>query len=141
MVTLRNGCFGCGVVARLQGRMALGYFFGPKTVAPVSLVEVTARAPNEAVAVWRFGDLHLHDGKWPIIGSDPNWPRERWPVPDYIRRDPLRPHIAWRIVYEQDASLRRKSEARISADTQGLELDELYGTDAVEIALAQRLNT
>ena len=37
----------------------------------------------------RFGDLGIIEHEWPIIGPTPNWNRDAWPVPHFVRKDPI----------------------------------------------------
>ena len=99
-VTLTGGGFGVGVVARAtkKGRVILVYLFGPKREAVPSLSEVAGLDPSAAVAVIRIGDLHLIDGKWPILGRSPEWQRENWPMPMFTRKPPFLNH-AYNIRY------------------------------------------
>src|SRR4051812_22786689 len=93
-VPLDSGGFGVGVVARAtkKGPVILVYLFGPKRDTVPSLSEVADLDPSAALKVIRIGDLHLINGKWPIIGRSPEWQRESWPMPMFTRTPPLTNH-------------------------------------------------
>ncbi|WP_415867687.1 Imm26 family immunity protein [Burkholderia ubonensis] len=45
--------------------------------------------PEDAIRVVRFGDLSLMNGEWPIVDHVKDWQSDRWPMPKFVRRDPL----------------------------------------------------
>ena len=139
-VPLRNGGFGVGVVARAsrKGRVILAYFFGPQREAPPSLSELEHLTPNKAISVIRVGDLGLIDGSWPIIGNLKNWERTSWPMPVFIRRDPLS-RKAWKVYYSDTDPNLPLSEVRTSYEDTSLQTDSMYGAGAAEDELAEFL--
>src|ERR1700736_2791876 len=91
LVPLKTGGFARGVVARAPkraGKVLLGYFFGPR-VPSTNDALLSDLDPANAVLRIRFGDLHLIDGTWAIVGRVPNWDRSDWPMPDFVRRELL----------------------------------------------------
>src|SRR5262245_42361437 len=102
-IPMQRGGYGVGRVARLspKGDVRLGYFFGPKHQRLPKLTQVEALEPRDAVKVIQTSELGLLDGTWPIIGASPVWDREKWPIPPFIRRDPLSER-AWRVIYADD---------------------------------------
>lgn len=140
LVPLRTGGYVRGVVARAtkQGKGLLGYFFGPHLRSPHE-GRCDDLAPSEAVVCLRFGDLGLINGDWPIIGKVPNWDRSEWPMPDFVRRDPLGKK-AWLVRYADDDPNRIVAEYPTDYNTT-LQSDSGYGYGAVEIELTQRLAT
>ena len=143
-VPLEQGGFAIGVNARFKvsrgGGTALGYFFGPVRSRVPTLDEIVALEPEQAINICRFGDLHLLDGKWPLIGTDPAWDRNRWPFPDFARREPLTsPPRVWRVTYANDDPSQRVREERIQPDDKKLRPDSLSGADAVEKVLSYLL--
>lgn len=139
LVPLRKGGVARGVIARAgpKGKALLGYFFGPYlTVAGDA--QTDDLQPADALLRARFGDLGLINGEWQVIGVISNWNRAEWPMPDFVRRDPLgvlRP----RLVRRSDIDpLLVEAEYVIDDDT-GLEPDAAYGYGAVEIELTKRL--
>jgi hypothetical protein len=137
---LRNGGFARGVVARAprRGRALLGYFFGPRLETPASAT-LDDLHPNLAVARIRFGDLGLIQGQWLVIGKVPNWNRADWPIPDFVRRDPIS-RKAWLVRYLNDEPLRSLSEPLSNYDDlQFLDNDGLSGSGAAEIKISKLL--
>ncbi|WP_376707029.1 Imm26 family immunity protein [Bradyrhizobium agreste] len=135
---LRHGGFARGVVARMprRGRVVLGYFFGPRLETPASAT-LDDLHPNLAVARIRFGDLGLIQGRWLVIGKMPNWHRADWPIPDFVRRDPIS-RKAWLVRYHEP--LRSVSEPLSDYDDlQLLESDGLYGAGAAEAKISKLL--
>lgn len=140
-VPLRDGGFAVGLVARhvpKSGKIILAYFFGPKRESLPTLGDLEDLAPQSAVKVIHVGDLRLMNGTWPILGDSPNWKREEWPMPAFIRRDDIL-SIAWRVEYADDNPNQVISEQRIPYDSVELERDEFYGAGAAEIALTRIL--
>jgi hypothetical protein len=137
---LRNGGFARGVVARTprRGKVVLGYFFGPRLETPAAAT-LDDLHPNLAVARIRFGDLGLIQGRWLVIGKVPNWNRSDWPIPDYVRRDPIS-RKAWLVRYLNDEPLRSVAELLSNYDDlQFLDNDSLSGAGAAEIRISKLL--
>lgn len=138
-VPLRSGGFSVGIVARanLETGILLGYFWGRKHRNVPEISEVDA-LPETAILKARFGDLGLTSGTWPVIGSI-SWDRERWPVPQFVRRDALSgtPSI---VEYANDDPgeqiVLRPSDSKA---VEGMPRDGLYGYGAVEITLTRLL--
>ncbi|EEF59410.1 immunity 26/phosphotriesterase HocA family protein [Pedosphaera parvula] len=139
-VPLRQGGFAIGVVARAtaKGKVILGYFFGPRRMSVPTLEEVETLNPQNAIRKLQVGDLSLVKGEWPIIGLSKSWERADWPMPVFIRRDPLRPK-AW-LVYRSDTdpNVVIREEPAPNGLT-GLENDSLSGAGAAEIVLTRLL--
>ena len=139
-VPLRNGGFGVGVVARAtrRGGIVLAYLFGPRheTVPPIG--ELTELVPSSAEKVARVGDLGLMDGTWPIIGRLPEWQRDAWTMPKFIRTDDIR-RRAWIVQYADDDPTQIVSTEPTSFGTTGIDREGLLGAGAAEIALTRRL--
>jgi len=139
-VPLRDGGFGVGVVARIapKGKLLLGYFFGPRSDEPE--FDLTTLQAKKAVLVGRFGDLHLFDGRWFTFGQVPHWNRDEWPMPLFLKRDPLG-HLPDRVVVYDGDDLGKPGrwEAR-DIIPRDLREDGLMGAGFVEIKLAQLLN-
>lgn len=140
-VPLRQGGYAVGLVARhvpVEGKIALAYFFGPKRQTIPSVEELDGLTPNMAIKAVRVGDLGLVEGSWPIIGDPPNWQRERWPIPAFVRKDDLG-RVAWRVEYDYDDPNRVISEQRVPYETTGYERDALCGAGAAEIVVSRML--
>jgi hypothetical protein len=94
--------------------------------------------PQKAILCARFGDLGLMKGKWKLHGRLPDWDRTRWPMPDFVIRDPLGKRKPLRVHYSDSDPLRVERRLPVD-DDRGLEIDSVYGSGAVEIALDKLL--
>lgn len=139
-VPLDSGGFGVGVVARAtkKGPVILVYLFGLKREAVPSLSEVAKLDPSAAVKVIRIGDLHLLDGRWPILGRSPEWQRESWPMPMFTRSPPFLNH-AYNVRYSDVDPAREVSETKVPLGTSTYEPTSTYGAGAVEFELTRLL--
>jgi hypothetical protein len=135
LVPLRSGGYVHGVVARAasHGRVLLGYFFGPRLESADSVVPADLD-PENAILRVRFGDLGLLNGEWPIVGQVQKWNRAQWPMPDFVRRDPLGKMKARIVRYSDDDPNRIEDEHPVDGDL-GIEADSLHGYGAIEIRL------
>lgn len=142
-VPLRHGGYAVGVVARMRprGKVILGYLFGPKREAMPTLAELASLRPEDAIKCLRMGDLGLVNGVWPVIGELPEWHRDAWGMPAFVRRDKLSTR-AKRIIYsDSDPSLDGiEREESVPYDITGLEEDALYGYGSVELKLTKLLD-
>jgi hypothetical protein len=138
-VPLRDSGFGVGVVARStkQGCL-LCYFFGPRRDLPPSISDVAALSASDAIMVQMVGDLGLIRGEWPILGEPPIWDRSKWPVPPFVRRDPILGQ-ARRVQYSEHDLFTIIKEGPEPNDSK-LESDGSLGYGAAEILLTKRLN-
>lgn len=138
-VPLRQGGFAVGVVARasIKGKVILSYFFGPHRTSVPSLAEVEKLKPSEAVRVLQVGDLSLLNGTWPIIGRGASWERSEWPMPVFVRKDPLS-RKAWRVHYSDKDPNRIELEEPEPYES-ALECDALFGAGAAEVELTRLL--
>jgi len=139
VLPLRNGGYARGIAARVgpRGKAVLGYFFGPR-LRTSSEATLDGLDPEKACLRIIFGDLGLINGEWKVIGAIPNWDRARWPMPDFVRRDPLGRRKPIVVRYSEDDPLRMASEYAVDADP-GLATDSAYGYGAVEIELGKLL--
>lgn len=139
---LGDGGYGVGRVARMPryGKVLLCYLFGPRREQPPTLEEVDGLQPEHAVLVGRLGDLGLMNGNWPILGDSTEWNRERWPIPPFIRRDPLSER-AWRAQYPDDNPNDRPTEEPIEYSCRTFGPDSVWGYGAAEYKLLKRLTT
>jgi hypothetical protein len=138
LVPLRDGGYARGVVARSRKRgiILLGYFFGP-ALKPTDQIAMDDLDPTRAVLRIRFGDCGLLNGTWPVQGLIPGWNRSEWPMPDFVRRDPLS-HRAWLVRYSDSDPRRIEAEYPTEYDS-ALASDSMYGDGAVEITLTMLL--
>ena len=140
-VPLREGGFATAVIARssARGGVLLAYFFGKIWQELPQLNELKAlESPSSAVRILRVGDLGLIEGKWPILGRDPEWRRGDWPVPLFVRKEELS-RRAWIVHYSDEDPNVVKSETPTNYDAD-LERDRLSGAGAVEIVLTNLLS-
>lgn len=141
-IPLRQGGYAAGVVARhvpREGKIVLAYFFGPKLDTIPALRELACLLPDAAIKIARVGDLSLLEGNWPIIGDSPNWQRDKWPMPAFIRRDDIG-KAAWRVDYADDNPNQVISEQRVFYDSTQYERDVLSGAGAAEIVISRMLS-
>jgi hypothetical protein len=137
-VPLRSTGFAVGVVARTSGSaIILAYFFAARGDRLPTHDEVKALKAADAVRVLRISSLRMVNGSWPILGVDQNWFRDQWPMPRFLRREPIS-NRTWIVEYSDSDPSNRISETRTHPDTK-LELDDLYGAGAVEIRLTKVL--
>lgn len=133
-VPLRRGGFSLGVVARAPRRkhVLLGYFFPCRyTDRPLVLPELR---PSEAVRKYRFGDLSLLNGDWPIWGHVEGFARAEWPHPMFIRRDPLTMR-AWLVFYADDDPGAELKNEPCNFDLEEAVTAASLGSGAVELQL------
>jgi hypothetical protein len=102
-VPLREGGFAAGVIARRDGSLLLGYFFGPCRRQVPALGDVAGLGPGDAVLAGKFGYLGIREGRWPLLGRLAGWDRRDWPIPVFIRYEELTGRSFW--VYYGDVSL------------------------------------
>ena len=139
LVPLKDGGFARGVVARTSpdGKLLLGYFFGPRLAAQTE-ASLSGLDKDNAVLSLRFGDLALAKGVWPVIGKLPDWDPAKWPMPDAVRRDPLGRAKPILIRYDNNDPSRVVREEALDNDN-GLPADGLAGYGFVEAKLSKIL--
>lgn len=136
LVPLDGGGVARGVAVRVspRGKVLLGYFFGPRLGSSAEF-SWDGLQPAAAVLRLRCGDLGLVNGDWPIVGQVPGWNRAMWPMPDFVRRDPLGRLPPLLVRYSDYDPQRIDCEIPIQ-DDEGLGNQSLSGAGAV----ATRLN-
>lgn len=139
-VPLKRGGYGLGLVARAtaEGKVLLGYFFGPRHPRVPTLSDARGLEPRDATLIVQFGDLALINGEWPILGIASSWDRRSWRSPDFIRTDPLSGR-AWRVSYDDRDPNVVVSEEPIAAADPALSRNGLFGAGAVESVLDRKL--
>lgn len=100
-------CGGSGFARVVLGRWtrkngALGWFFGPR-LPSAKAFSLDGLEPSRAVHCHQFGDLHLLDAPWPIVGRIEAWHRAGWPVPTFFRGD--EPSCRFRVDRDDDLGL------------------------------------
>jgi hypothetical protein len=131
-VPLPGGGLAVGLIARMDGKgVVLGYFFGPRRHEKPSIATISRLDRKYAISTNRFGDLGLLSGKWPVIGAQPGWCPEDWPVPVFGRID-ISGEKAWRVRHA-DPSLDCLAEEQIRVEeAKALPRDGLFGAVAIE---------
>lgn len=142
-VPLKPHGYAVGLVARNapRGSGILAYFFGERYESPPLLEELASLRPEEAVRILHIGDLGIILGEWKVIGQSPGWDRTLWPMPKFVRREPMGGFDRlWLVTYSDDDPDRVISEELIDSVTaKGLEPDVLSGYKAAEIKLSKTL--
>ena len=122
-----------GLVARstARGRVILCYFFGPYTERPTA-GDFVGLTRKDAVAAIIVGDLALIEGTWPVIGDARDWARNEWPMPMFVRREPVSGRI-WR-VYRSDTNPNKMVKQELATDivSDQIRNDAVYGYGAAE---------
>lgn len=139
-VPLREGGgYALGLVTRTApgGKVLLVSLFDQRLDHVPDLAEVEQILPRRVLKSIRIGDLGLINGDWPIIGQLKGWDEAAWPMPAFIRRDPLSKR-AWRTIYDPSDPGRVEQEEAVPFDSAGMDVDALHGAGAVEI-LATKL--
>ncbi len=137
-VPLENGKYSIGIVARSGKHKLLGYFFGPAINSPPQLDEAASHTASRAVFVKMFSDLGLHEGSWPIIGYDPSFDSECWPVPDVFFLADAFGGLPWAVTYSED--LEETSRYRINlTEAESLPSDGFAGSVFIEKKLSSLL--
>jgi len=139
LVPLRTRGYAIGVAARVspRGRAVLRYFFGPRVVS-TETPALNNLDPTAAILRIIFGDLGLISGKWSVIGTVPNWDRRMWPIPDFVRLDPLGRRKPVLVRYADDDLNRVEYESEIESAV-GFLPDVAAGYGAVELRLTKLL--
>lgn len=133
-VPLPVGGYGVGLAARVRAAIVLGYFFARRR----DHVPAPAEAADDVVWIHMFGDLGIHEGRWPVLGRLPDWNREDWPVPAFGHRQALTGRLLRRDYGEDIDSLPR--ETRVTEEEfAGLPEDGLGGAGFVELRLTRLL--
>jgi hypothetical protein len=139
-VPLRDGGYSVGVVARSpkKGKVLLGYFFRARFPSVPKPSDLPVLLPENAIKVAKFGDLSLMTGEWPVLGHLENWDRDDWPMPKFIRRDPLGKR-ARLVSYADNDPNQEIAEEPCSFEATGYEADTLWGAGFAEILLTKLL--
>ncbi|NCB45008.1 MAG: hypothetical protein EOM59_20640 [Clostridia bacterium] len=142
-IPLRHGGFGVGLVARIakKGKIFLGFYFGPNRSTSPKLSEVEKLTPQDAIGVYRTGDLALINGDWPIIGNATDWERTNWTVPFFYRHDEISRKI-WKVVYsDSDPTIITKEEEISYEENSTLARDSVFGAGAIELLLTKTIES
>lgn len=140
-VPLRSGGYAVGVAARVapKGRILLTYFFGPKRESIPPLEELKSLTGEKAALVLMTGDLHLINGKWPIIGQAVTWNRSEWPMPKFVRHEEFTNRVYLLEYSDDDPSTLIKQTRIKEEESKNLQEDISSGSGAAEIKLTKLL--
>lgn len=121
------------VVARtaFEAGVALLYLFSPAIVRG-------SLSPVAALGAVRTGLQSLQDGRWRVVGSVEDWRSSDWPVPEFVREDPIR-RKRWRVRYAEHDLLTPLNEATLSDEEPAGLTDRVYGVDALEKMISRVL--
>lgn len=134
-VTLDDGGFALGLIARMaKGGLTLGYFFGPRRQSLPVLSESPLLTKDSAARVARFGDLHLRNGKWPVVSRLAGFRPDDWPVPAFSK---CCHRTVW---YDESLAFSHESPAS-PGDCAVLSKDGLEGAGYAEIMLTRCLSS
>lgn len=139
LVPLEPFGYATGVLARGDGYgRAFGYFFGPRLERKDQIVVESLRA-DLALLVCKFGDHHLFEGKWPLIGRIPDWTRVRWKLPLFTRSHD-RSDSCYLVEYSDSLDVvSERVVLRGSPEAQGLPYDSQIGSGNVALNLSKLL--
>lgn len=140
LVPLRDDCYGLGLAAQvLRSEITLGFFFHEMKKDAPSLQDLTTLSVKDTILVRKFGDIHLRNGSWPVIGKHPNWNRSAWQVAGFGRHELLSDR-KWRDEYNDNDIGNFIKAVRITDDEyQNLPRNVLSGSGALKITLEKLL--
>ena len=142
LVPLDPSGFAVGLAARNtpRGACILAYFFGVRYDEVPHISDLENYRPSDAVRIFRVGDLGIINGEWKVLGQASNWNRSWWPMPNFVRREPISNRI-WLVTYSDDNPSLVLTEKLINQEEAfGLGTDSLYGYGAAEKTLLKLLN-
>ncbi|WP_323101790.1 Imm26 family immunity protein [Intrasporangium sp. YIM S08009] len=140
-VPLRTDGLAIGVVGRASTSSILfGFFFGPRRNETPPLDSLGELTPAGAALIGRFGHLGLRDGRWPVLGTLPDWDRSRWAMPTFARREPIT-GATFSTRYDDQDPARLVGEERVREELVACSPDDgLMGAGFVEIRLTRLLD-
>ena len=138
-VPLFQGGYAIGRIVRHTGQgTLLAYCFAPKHDLIPSLEDVDHLTARDSFKTMLLSDLHIVEGKWPLIGESSTWRREEWPMPRFILRDDI-VNAAFIVTYADDHLLQELPRERVPYDTLGYDSSCQYGAAAAENDLSKAL--
>ncbi|PHV09727.1 Imm26 family immunity protein [Chitinimonas sp. BJB300] len=142
-VPLRDGGFGVGLAARVSPSRGVKtlfcYLFPYRYSEPPSLEKLLALKPSDAISLERVSSLGIKKGTWPLIGIDPKFDREKWPMPSFVRQDLVSKNYRKTTYSPDDPSLVIWEGLCPLGEELVLPQDGLSGYGAVEIFLTNQI--
>ncbi|MGO1069768.1 Imm26 family immunity protein [Lysobacter sp. CA199] len=91
LVPLEDEGFSVGVIARTskRGCAILTYHFAPRYEVAPALDDLAPLDPRMPILIARTGNLNLKSGRWPVLGTVDGWARYDWPMPLFLRTEPI----------------------------------------------------
>ncbi len=142
-VPLFKGGYAVGRISKMSknGKILLGYFFGPRVKKVPDLEELKNYKPEDKILICRFGFLGLKNKEWMLIGSTELWEPERWSMSTFQMKDPLVADQYWRVNYANDDPSKEIRREIVSLEVaKDLPEDGLAGHVFVEETLDKLLN-
>ena len=112
--------------------MVLGYFHKKTYATPPQLSEIDFAI--ESFIPMRFGDPYLLNKKWPVFGQVWPWDRLAWPMPEFVRIDPIR-NVSRIVIYDESDPLKEVTSKPCTSDPSKYPRAVSYDAKAVEIYL------
>jgi hypothetical protein len=101
VVPLLNGKYAIGLIARKNGKIALGYFFDTVFESPPSQVGQSVLSNRKIALIAKFSTMGIDDGEWPLAQTNIFFAREEWPIPLFKMQEPIT-KVYFAVVYEED---------------------------------------
>ncbi len=128
---LPGGGYAAALIARGKGSgLFVAYFMPDRYPMAPDLSDVHERTPGDALLIARVGDGHVRNGTWPIVGRQPGWSRDAWPLPRFIREDSLTGR-RYEVEYADTDPSRAVAERPVDPSTEG-PADALLGSTLAE---------
>lgn len=91
---------------------------------------------QDALSIEILGNLFLHNKKWPVVCHGENWHRRDWPMPQFVREEPISDRT-WLVECSDDDPLKVVSEERLLESDQSGDrpVYRIAGAGAVEARL------
>jgi hypothetical protein len=133
---LRSNGYVVGLITRLsRNKTPLGCFFEKRyeTVPSINLIDT-----SKILLIKRFGNQGFSNGSWYQLGKLPNFQREEWKVPIFVRHtNPYPPSLVY---YNNDLEEIKTEVMPHSFDISSYPSDGLGGSGFIEIVLTKILD-
>jgi hypothetical protein len=139
-VPLKPSGYAVGIIARASPRGILfGYFFAPRRQSVPRLEQLHDLSCEQATYAHIFSDMGLLRQEWPLIGQAGQWARAKWPMPRFVREDPISRKPRWLVRYSDDDPLMEIDVVPAVTLTAGLPSDGVAGHGFIEGVLSDLL--